>query len=553
MKSKPPKLRCLLSFLVIAELATAQSLDPDLAKTLPSIRANAIQAHLEFLADDALEGRHTGSRGFDLAARYVRAQFMSFGLESGVANGSYFQPIALRQTEVDAAGTSLAISSGGHEKRLTYGQDFILMDTHAHTSDSVSGQVVFVGYGVTAPEFHYDDYAGVDARGKVVAVLSFEAPALLPATERAYYMDSQVKCEIARDHGAIGIIEIRTPDLEQKFPWGFMLREAKIGFNSMRWLDRPDHAFGIADQIRADAYLNRSGSAALFEGESETLDSVFTLAKEGKMHSFPMHKTVSIRYKARHTAVNSVNVVGVLPGSDPTLSREFVVFTAHLDHLGIGPAVDGDNIYNGALDNAAGSSVMLEVARWFANLPKAPARSVAFVALTGEEENLLGSSAFANQSPVAGTIIADVNVDGGAFTVPVKDVVAYGAEHSSLGLIARQAAGQVGVELSADPFPDEGSFVRSDQYSFVRTGVPSLYIDLGLKSETPSIDAVAEMKKWLVTIYHSPKDDSSQPIQYENSARFTRFAALVTYYIAMNRSRPTWNANDFFGKRFAHQ
>jgi len=193
---------------------------------------------------------------------------------------------------------------------------------------------------------------------------------------------------------------------------------------------------------------------------------------------------------------------------------------------------------------------MLEVARWLASLPQAPARSVVFVALTGEEEYLLGSTAFANHSPLAGTIVANVNVDGGAFIVPVKDVLAFGEEHSSLGQIARRVAGQLGLELSPDPFPDEGLFVRSDQYSFVRTGVPCLQMDLGLKSDKAGVDAQAEMKKWLVTIYHSPQDDASQPIHYEASARFARFTALVTYSIANDPMRPAWNANDFFGKRF---
>ncbi|HKV77183.1 MAG TPA: M28 family peptidase [Candidatus Sulfotelmatobacter sp.] len=548
-----PMLCSLVLVIATAEGSAAQNLDPALAKTLPSIRANAIRSHLEFLADDALEGRHTGSRGFDVAARYVRAQFAAFGLKSGVADASYFQPVTLRQTNVDADRSSIVVASDGHQKQLAYNNDFVLFDTHARSSGSISAPVVFAGYGVTAKEFQYDDYTGIDARGKIVAVLWFEAPASFPATERAYYMDSHVKCEIARDHGAIGIIEIQGPEMEQKFPWEFMLREVKIGFNSMRWLDRSDHAFGTVDEIRVDALLNRSGAAALFEGEPETLESVFEAAKAGSVHTFPLHKTVRVQYTASHTSVNSVNVLSVIRGSDPILSKEFVVLTAHLDHLGIGPPVDGDNIYNGALDNAAGVSVMLEVARWFSNLPKPPARSVAFVALTGEEQDLLGSSAFANQSPITGVIVADVNVDGGAFIVPVKDVVAYGEEHSSLGPIARRAAGQLGLALSPDPFPDEGSFIRSDQYSFIRTGVPSLQLDLGLKSEKPGVDAVAEMKKWMVTIYHSPKDELSQSIEYDNSARFARFAALVTYYIAIDPKQPAWNANDFFGARFARR
>ena len=525
--------------------------DPGVQTALHIIRPEAIRAHVEFLADDALEGRHTGSRGYDLAARYVRAQFTALGLKSGVKDGSYFQPVTLRQTEVDGGETSLVIACNGQERPLAYNKDFVLLDTHAHNTGGVSAPVVFVGYGVTAPEFHYDDYAGVDVKDKIAAVLSFEAPASFPATERAYYMDGEVKCEIAHEHGAIGIIEISTPELEQKFPWEFQLREVKIGFNSMHWLDAPDHVFAVVEGIKADALLNRSGAEALFSGEAVTLPGIFAAAKAGKTSSFALNKTVSIRYLARHTPVNSVNVVGVLPGSDPARRNEYVVFTAHLDHLGIGPSVDGDSIYNGALDNAAGSSVMLEVARFFAALPSAPARSVAFVALTGEEQDLLGSQAFANQPPLPGPIVANINVDGGAFIVPVRDVVAYGEEHSSLGVLARRAARELGMELSPDPFPDEGYFVRSDQYSFVRAGIPSLQLDLGLKSDRAGVDPLAEMKKWLTTIYHSPKDDTSQPIHYESSAKFARFAALVTYYAASSPKRPVWNTNDFFAKRFA--
>ena len=196
----------LLALLATAQSAVPQSLDTGMADSLRSIRADVIRSHLEFLADDALEGRHTGSRGFDLAARYERAQFTAFGLKSGVSEGTYFQKVALRQTDVDATQSSLVITSQGREKPLAYNKDFILLDTHAQSSGSVSGPIVFVGYGVTAPEFQYDDYAGVGAKGKIVAVLSFEAPASLPATVRAYYMDGEVKCEIARDHGAIGLI-----------------------------------------------------------------------------------------------------------------------------------------------------------------------------------------------------------------------------------------------------------------------------------------------------------------------------------------------------------
>ena len=539
-----------LESVVIAQYGPQTNLLP--LDSLRSIRPEAIRAHLEFLADDALEGRATGSRGYDVAAKYVRAQFASLGLKSGVRDGSYFQSVALRRTEVDPLASSLAIESGGRKNKLAYNKDYIVLDTHAHTTGSVSAPVVFAGYGVTAPDFHYDDYSGIDVKGKIVVSIGFAAPASFPATERAYYMDGDVKQQIARDHGAVGMILISTPENELRFKWTDVLREVKVGYNSMRWIESPDRTYGIVDGIGACALLNRSGSETRFAGESPTLAEVFSEAKGGgKTRSFALHKTVSVRYKARHTPVSSPNVVGVLPGSDPELRREYVVFTAHVDHLGIGPAVDGDNIYNGALDNAAGTAVMLEVARWFAAQPVTPKRSVAFVALTGEEEFLLGSAAFANQSPLDGPIVANINVDGGATTVPVRDVVAFGEEHSTLGPVARQAASVLHMELSSDPMPEEGGFIRSDQYSFVRTGVPALQLDLGFKSDQPGVDPLAVTKKWMVTICHSPKDDASQSIHYESSARFARYAALITFSTANDPRRPEWNEGDFFGKRFA--
>lgn len=517
-----------------------------LAQMLPTIRPQSIRAHLEYLADDALEGRRTGTRGHELAALYVRAWFLSLGLTGGVKDSRFFQPVALRRTEVDPTATSLRIAG----TRLRYNRDFILFDTHAHETGALSAPVVFAGYGVTAPEFHYDDYAGLDVKGKIVAVLFFEAPPSFPPTERAFYMDPEVKHETAREHGAAGIIDIATPELDAKFPWEFILREVKIGFDSMRWLDSPNHVDGLDDQIKAAIYLNRSGAEALFGGESHSLAEVFASAKAGKPRSFPLKKTVRVEYKSKHTPVNSVNVVGVLPGSDAALRNEFVVVTAHSDHLGLGPQIKGDAIYNGALDNAAGSAIMLEVARCLAAAPTAARRSIAFVSLTGEEEFLLGSRAFAAHLPLPGPVVANINVDGGAFVVPIQDVVAFGEEHSSLGNIARRAATELGLEISADRQPEEGHFIRSDQYSFVRAGVPALQLDLGYKSGQPGVDVLAEMKKWQTTIYHSPQDDTSQTIDYETSARFARFVALITRYTADSGERPHWKPGDFFAKRF---
>lgn len=548
------KLLSPVAVLLIAGPVLGQSpLAPDVARNLRGIQAEALRADLEFLADDALEGRGTGSRGFELAAKYVRSRFKAEGLRSGTKDGSYFQPVTFRRTEVDSEATSLTLQHNGQAHHLTYNKDFILLDTHRHPTGSISGPIVFAGYGITAPDLGYDDYAGIDAKGKIVVILFFEAPASFPGAERAYYMDSQVKRSIALAHGAVGMIAVGTPQFEEKFPWEFCLREAKIGFGSMRWLDSSGQPFDLDEEVKASVFLSRSGAAALFAGERHSLEEVFAGVKLGKPGAFVLEKTASVSYRALHTSVNSMNVVGVLPGSDPKLRNEYVVFSAHLDHLGVGPSIDGDNIYNGALDNGAGSSVLLEVSRFFATLPTPPRRSVVFLALTGEEVGLLGSQSFANTSLLDGPIVADINVDGGAFFFPVKDVTALGEEHSSLGATARRAARETGFEMSPDSAPEEGYFVRSDQYSFVKAGVPSLMVDLGFKTDKPGVDPLAAMMKWAVTTYHSPKDDASQPIDYETSSRFARFAAVLTYHTANDLQRPVWNTNDFFGEKFCKQ
>jgi len=516
------------------------------------ISPEAIKANLEFLADDALEGRRTGTRGHELAARYMAAQFAAVGLKGGMPGGSYYQKVPFRRTEILPEATSMALSGGGKTTRLKYGIDFLLLDAHQAAQGSVSAPVVFVGYGVSAPELNYDDYAGLDVKGKIVAMLYFEAPTKFPGPVRGYYMNDDVKRETAAAHGAAGILQVLTPELQKKFPWQAMQRELAIGFNSMRWLDGRGRVHGLDARLGPGPALNRSAAEALFEGEKHGLAEIFAASAKGEPPRFATTKTATVRYKSRHTPVESANVVAVLEGADPTLRSEYVVFSTHIDHLGIGPVVDGDAIYNGALDNASGCAAMLEIARAFSQMPARPRRSVMFVAVTGEEQGLLGSDYFASNSPVPiEKVVANINFDGTVPYVPsLRDVIAHGSAHSSLGRTAAQAAGESGFEISPDPFPDEGMFVRTDHYSFVTQGVPALYLDLGFKSSEPGVDVPKVRKQWLVTVYHSPKDDVSQKFDYPTGARFARFAGLLGYKVATETERPKWNEGDFFGKRF---
>jgi len=526
---------------------TAGSID----QVLKSLRPEAIRAHTEFLADDLLEGRGTGSRGHTIAANYIRAWCEASGLRGGAEAGGYLQKVPLVRAAVDESQTTLKLESAEGKQILQYGTDFVAMDTHRNTEGGASGKLVFVGYGVTAPEQAYDDYSGLDVKGKIVVMLRFEAPPSFPPAVRAYYSDHEIKRANAAAHGAVGALYLSSPASEARLPWLFMLRELRVGFNSVRWL-RPDgQPGGLDDALKFFGMLNRSGAAALFKKEKHSLSDIFTSLEKGVPIRFDLSKSATLAFRSHHQKEESENVVSVLEGFDPVLKGEYVVFSTHMDHLGIGPAVDGDSIYNGAMDNAVGCGVLLEVARCFRSLPERPRRSIIFLFVTGEEAGLLGSDYFAsNPTMPAKQIVANINLDTGTTLTPVTDVIAWGAEHSSLQTNVNQASIQASFTVSPDPFPEEGFFVRSDQFSFVKKGIPSIFVDLGIKSSQPGVDALAIMKKWLSTVYHSPKDDLKQPIQYETSARFARFLFRLGYTIAANSGRPHWNENDFFGTKF---
>ncbi|MGH9751102.1 MAG: M28 family peptidase [Candidatus Polarisedimenticolia bacterium] len=527
--------------------------DPAAAAAADAIRPEAIRAHMAFLADDLLQGRAPGTPGYDLAARYARAHLEGIGLRGGAADGAWFQPVPLRRGQPVPGGSALMLRGAGGTRALRFETDYTFVDHQAGIEREISAPVVFAGFGVTAPERQYDDYAGLDVRGRIVAILS-NAPSTFPGTLRAYHADSRTKQDNAAAHGAAGILGIRLPDDERRFPWDSVLRETRIGWSSLRWIDAAGRPAGLNEAIRAGALLNRSGSEALFAGEDHGLDAIFEAAARGAPPAFPLRNNATILRRSRHTPVASHNVVAILEGSDPVLRREHVVYTAHLDHIGVGPVVDGDAIYNGALDNAAGSAVVLEVARAFSRLPRPPRRSVVFLLVTAEEAGLVGSDHFAEHPTVPPeSIVANINLDGGATFFPARDAIAWGEEHSDLKPLVRAAAAGAGLEISPDPFPEETIFIRSDQYSFVRRGVPSVFVDLGLTSADPAIDGGAVIRNWLVTDYHSPRDDMDQPFHFDSSARLARLAFLLGHAVAMQDARPRWNEGDFFGERFGRR
>ena len=524
----------------------AQEASADAA--MATFRPEAIRADMRFLADDLLEGRGTATRGFDIAAKFMATQFEGMGLQPAGDNGTYFQNVPLRLLKPDPAKSALVLIHGDKEEALTFGKDYLSGVDPVRADRSIEAPVVFVGYGVTAPEQGYDDYKGVDAKGKIVALI-FGAPDF-PSSIRAYYTSPAVKTRTAIAHGAIGVIVLNDPNFEQMYPFSKRVRDLILP--EVRWLDKQGLPNPYFPELKGVAFLSTDASRHLFDGSSHTAEEVFAAANAGKLAPFALPITAKIRNVTHSQDTHSSNVVARLEGSDRALTGA-LVYSAHLDHLGIGEPVAGDNIYNGALDNASGSATILEVARAFSRMQPKPRRSILFLAFTGEEAGLIGSDYFAHNPTIPKeSIVADVNVDQVPMFWPVQDIVAFGAEHSSLDAVVRKAAEHMHLAVSPDPMPEEVAFIRSDQYSFVQQGIPAIMPFPGGKSSDPKIKPMDIFMNWMATRQHQPNDDMQQPgLDFDAAATFARYVFLCGFMIADDSQTPVWNKGDFFAWHFA--
>jgi Zn-dependent M28 family amino/carboxypeptidase len=512
----------------------------------------AIKAHMTFLADDAMEGREAGTRGYDIAANYVAAQYALLGVKpagdkttSGV---SYQQHVPLLAFRPAGDGAFAVTGADGQVVALKAGEDYLPNGQAQAAEVNVEAPLVFVGYGLVAPEKGRDDYAGLDVKGKIVVMLN-GAPSFLQTEERAHYSNTNVKRQEAAKRGAVGVITLSTPAGEKRRPfaagagmqrgWRVNWRDAQ-GVGAVRAISAP----GLAS-------ISQAGAAKLFAGGPVTLEAALAEADkpQGAVKGFALATKASIVLKTEIEKRESSNVVGLIEGSDPTLKAQTIILSAHLDHIGIKEnAKPGeDRINNGALDNASGIATLLEVARGFENTKSRPKRSIILLAVTGEEKGLVGSDYFATNPTVPkANIAADVNLDMPVLLYPFTDVIAFGADRSTVGEAVKHAAGRVGVALSGDPLPEEGLFTRSDHYRFVEQGIPSVFLMTGFQN-----GGEKAFTTFLKGNYHHPGDDLNQPIDYQAAAKF----ALVNYEIARELAstpaRPVWKKGDFFGGTFA--
>jgi hypothetical protein len=516
--------------------------------SLSVISRENLAAHLAYLADDAREGRMTGTKGYDDSAAYVARQFEALGLAPGGDEG-WYQNVPMLGRRLDIESAAVTLHTDGGDAELAWKEDFVMGGDDLRDETSVTAEVVFAGFGVHAPELNYSDYEGIDVRGKIVAVFG-GAPASFPHNERAFYSSNRTKAEEMVKRGAIGRIGLRSRVDQKRVPWERLTLNAGI-LQGMSWINLSGEVADYHPEIEGDATFSVPSATELFAGAPISFEQALDAADAGKPLSTPLGIEVTLSQKTNHEQVASPNVIGIIPGSDPLLKNEYVVFSAHLDHVGIGAPVNGDNIYNGFYDNAMGTSLLIEAARAFAAMPQHPRRSVLFIALTGEERGLIGSDYFAHYPTVpSNSLVANVNLDMPLLLYPIADVIGFGAEHSTLQQLIEPAVAAEDLALTPDPVPEEVLFIRSDQYSFVRQGVPSVFLVPGFTSKDPAIDGGAAFQEHLATHYHRPSDDSSRPVHWESALRFARANVRIGSAIADADSPPAWNEHDFFGERF---
>lgn len=511
--------------------------------------AARIEADVAFLADDLLEGRAAGTRGYDLAALYVANRYRAIGLAPAGDDGSYFQKVPLLEGRRQREGAEFSVRREGGDVKFAFQEEFLSGINFNAGSHVLNAPLVFVGQAVHAPELDHDDFAGVDVAGKVAVYFS-GAPASFPNTQRAFHAASREKLAVLAARGAVGAVVIGNPVDEAKNPWA--RNAANWAMPGMRLVDSAGKPVDSWPELKATASLSVAGARRLFEGAPMPADQIFERRESGKLESFDLPGQVTLAGATTLERRDSRNVVGKLPGSDPALAGEHIAYSAHLDHVGRGAPVNGDDIYNGALDNALGIAVMLEAATDLAAGAKAPRRSLLFVAVTAEERGLLGADYFARFPTVPReSLVANINMDMPVFLADVTDVVPIGVEHSSLSEDVKAAAAELGVGLSADPKPEEVVFVRSDQYAFVRQGIPAVYLDGGIDAREDGVDGLAIYDDFLRTHYHQPSDDTHLPIHYPSAAMLARLNAAIGRRVGDADTRPSWKPGDFFGTKFA--
>jgi Zn-dependent M28 family amino/carboxypeptidase len=496
--------------------------------------------HIKVLADDKLEGRDTGSRGEHMAQEYVVEQLKNAGAEPAGVHG-YYQPVKFVSRQIVEKDCSLALVRDGKREALTLGEDAII-GMRIMPAPEVEAPLVFAGYGLKVPEKNYDDFAGLDLRGKIIVILS-GSPSEIPGALASHYQTAAERWKALREAGVIGIVTLMNP-ASMDIPWS---RVALNRAHPTMDLDYPE--FDETRGAKITVTVNPANAEKFFAGSGHTFDEIAALGKDRKpLPHFALNASLAAKTKVEVAHLESANIVAKIPGSDPTLKDDYVVLSAHLDHVGIGEPINGDRIYNGAMDDGSGSALVLDMAESFKKTPEKLRRSILLLLVTGEEKGLLGSKYFAAHPTVpAKSIVADVNVDMFLPIVPLKLLTVLGLDDSDLGDRAREIAEAMGVKVQPDPEPLRNLFVRSDQYNFIRHGIPSVIMSVAPEPGTPEVKI---FKDWLTQRYHAPSDDINQPVDLAAAAKYEEIIRVLLIDVANADQRPRWKPESFF-RRYA--
>ncbi|MFN0088055.1 MAG: M28 family peptidase [Blastocatellia bacterium] len=509
------------------------------------IDENTLRAHVRYLSDDLLEGRGPGARGGLLAAKYIAAQFEALGLEPATADRNYFQQVQMIGSRPDPS-SRLAVKGGGGEAEFKHGDDFVCGSDIEQTEIPINGEIVFVGYGISSPENNWDDYKGMDLRGKILLMMVNDPPAtptephLFGGKGLTYYGRWTYKYEEGARRGAAGVILIHTNESA-----GYGWQVIRNSWGGERFGLLPDAG---APALKMKSWVTEEAARRIAQLGGQNLDQLRQAASSRNFKPVVLASRVEMLLRAQVQRLTSPNVVAIYRGIDPTLKNEYVVYSAHWDHLGIRPDQGGDNIYNGAVDNATGIAGLLAIARACSSLTIRPRRSILFIATTAEEQGLLGAEYYARNPlvPIKDSI-ANLNLDSMNVLGQTTDISPLGAERSSLGKIIEEVGRENNVTVSLDSHPEQGHFYRSDHFPFAKAGIPAVSFNPGSRFVGHS-DSWGEeqFNDYNAHRYHQPSDEYSPNWDFSGMIQQTKLAFLIGLRVANANEAPQWNKGDEF-------
>ncbi|MEW6195698.1 MAG: M28 family peptidase [Bacteroidota bacterium] len=510
---------------------------PQQATGNTNFKKEAIRRHLNFLGSDLFEGRGTGTTGGNLAAKYLALEFERTKLKPIGSNKTFYQYVPLHGSK-PLTSSKLEINVRDKTIPLKLNDDYVLLQAGEQTFIPNQIPLVFVGYGIISPEYDYNDYYNIDVEGKVVVFWDgepeLEDESFFDGKNPTIYSSLEAKQRIALSRGARGSIFIPSPDNAKYKDWDQVINNYSFEYLSL--------AYSAASTF--GAILKPGAAKLLFEDSGYSIDDVNTMVKTNSIKSFPLNSRLSFKGNFKERDFLAPNIIGLLEGNDPDLKNSFVIVSAHYDHLGIGPSINNDSIYNGVFDNAAGVSVLIEIAKEFSKPENTPGRSIIFILLTGEESGLLGSKYYIDNPvvPLYKTV-ANINIDGVASFDKFKSVVGIGKEYSTLEDFLNITAQKSGLSVITIPplFIQAESFTRSDQLTFASAGIPAILISEGLDYVNLSYEeGLEKMINFASKIYHTPFDDLTLPINYDAVIQHTGFLYSFIAEIANAEKEPEW-------------